>query len=181
MKFIHCIFCILVLVFIFSFLVKFSQKKWNYIQEGNTDCQTTSYFETAVSDHEDYCNDLSLQNVHIKNGTSTIYLYSTDKNINTTGFFDLTDANGNNITGETLGSYTGDIGFDILDTTFEHDDFPNGINIAGMDDISVNSGIKTDCGLKWILPVHKRIYDFENETSEDVSACNFYFGINETD
>ena len=83
MKFIHCIFCILVLVFIFSFLVKFSQKKWNYIQEGNTDCQTTSYFETAVSDHEDYCNDLSLQNVHIKNGTSTIYLYSTDKNINT--------------------------------------------------------------------------------------------------
>ena len=49
MKFIHCVFCILVLIFIFSFLMKFSQKKWNYIQEENTDCQRTSdIFEPSI-------------------------------------------------------------------------------------------------------------------------------------
>ena len=176
MKFFHCIFCILVLVFIFSFLVKFSQKKWNYIQEGNTDCQTTTKIETYDSDKTNFCTGLSLQKVFMIDCSDDIYpseytgdgvcpgrhlhtIYDINSNETT---FDLYDATNNKITKDELIDYKGDIQVDIQDG--------NGEKIT-MDAVTLSSGTTTNCGLRWQIPI--------NESGSH--ACNFYFGINETD
>jgi hypothetical protein len=174
MKFFHCVFCIFVLIFIFSVLVKFSQKKWNYIQEGNTDCQTTSKIETYDSNKSDFCNSLELQKVFIVDCSDDIYpsqyegdcpgrqvrrIYDADTN---QSYFDLYDESGVAINKNTLIDYKGEIGIDIQDG--------NGTEVR-MDDVALSSGTKTDCGLRWQIPINE----------SNTHACNFYFGINETD
>ena len=87
----------------------------------------------------------------------TIY----DINSNETSF-DLYDATNNKITKDELIDYKGDIQLDIHDG--------NGEKVT-MDHVTLSSGTTTNCGLRWQIPI--------NESGSH--ACNFYFGINETD